>query len=91
MLNYLVMWLWPRFSVIFFVFSFQAVCSDVVVEPRKAIRKLPRVQHLHALLAGRLKSEEDEVRAQHSSFLLQYFSSLTNNYFVFLLFLYLFE
>ncbi|KAI4329607.1 hypothetical protein MLD38_027976 [Melastoma candidum] len=38
----------------------EATCSDVVVEPRKAVRKLPRVQHLHALLAGRLKREEDE-------------------------------
>ncbi|XP_048137455.1 isochorismate synthase 1, chloroplastic isoform X2 [Rhodamnia argentea] len=38
----------------------EAVCSGVVVEPRKAIRKLSRVQHLHAVLAGKLRSEGDE-------------------------------
>ncbi|XP_056175129.1 isochorismate synthase 1, chloroplastic-like isoform X2 [Syzygium oleosum] len=38
----------------------EAVCSGVVVEPRKAIRKLSRVQHLHAVLAGTLRSEGDE-------------------------------
>ncbi|KAK7836982.1 isochorismate synthase 2 [Quercus suber] len=38
----------------------QAVCNGVVVEPKKAIRKLPRVQHLYAQLAGRLRSEDDE-------------------------------
>ncbi|KAL3748370.1 hypothetical protein ACJRO7_009586 [Eucalyptus globulus] len=38
----------------------EAVCSGVVVEPRKAIRKLSRVQHLHAVLAGTLRSEDDE-------------------------------
>nr|XP_023875058.1 isochorismate synthase 1, chloroplastic isoform X4 [Quercus suber] len=37
-----------------------AVCNGVVVEPKKAIRKLPRVQHLYAQLAGRLRSEDDE-------------------------------
>ncbi|XP_059444802.1 isochorismate synthase 2, chloroplastic-like isoform X3 [Corylus avellana] len=36
------------------------VCNGVVVEPKKAIRKLPRVQHLYARLAGRLRSEDDE-------------------------------
>ncbi|XP_008239833.1 PREDICTED: isochorismate synthase 2, chloroplastic-like [Prunus mume] len=36
------------------------VCNSVLVEPKKAIRKLPRVQHLYAKLAGRLRSEEDE-------------------------------
>ncbi|XP_062170665.1 isochorismate synthase 2, chloroplastic-like isoform X2 [Alnus glutinosa] len=38
----------------------EAVCNGVVVEPKKAIRKLPRVQHLYARLAGRLRSEDDE-------------------------------
>nr|XP_023875055.1 isochorismate synthase 2, chloroplastic isoform X1 [Quercus suber] len=38
----------------------EAVCNGVVVEPKKAIRKLPRVQHLYAQLAGRLRSEDDE-------------------------------
>ncbi|KAL6281249.1 hypothetical protein ACE6H2_018130 [Prunus campanulata] len=36
------------------------VCNSVLVEPKKAIRKLPRVQHLYAKLAGWLRSEEDE-------------------------------
>ncbi|KAF3448831.1 hypothetical protein FNV43_RR09544 [Rhamnella rubrinervis] len=36
------------------------VCNDVVVQPKKSIRKLPRVQHLYAKLTGRLKSEDDE-------------------------------
>ena len=39
----------------------QDVCSFVVVEPKKAVRKLPRVQHLYAKLMGRLRSEDDEV------------------------------
>ncbi|XP_044485571.1 isochorismate synthase 2, chloroplastic isoform X2 [Mangifera indica] len=38
----------------------EAVCDRVVVEPKKAIRKLPRVQHLCAKLTGRLRSEDDE-------------------------------
>ncbi|KAK9278946.1 hypothetical protein L1049_028528 [Liquidambar formosana] len=38
----------------------EAVCNTVLVEPKKAIRKLPRVQHLYAKLAGRLRSEDDE-------------------------------
>ncbi|KAK4568328.1 hypothetical protein RGQ29_003917 [Quercus rubra] len=38
----------------------EAVCNGVVVEPKKAIRKLPRVQHIYAQLAGRLRSEDDE-------------------------------
>ncbi|KAI7984759.1 hypothetical protein LOK49_LG14G00753 [Camellia lanceoleosa] len=37
-----------------------AVCVRVSVEPKKAIRKLPRVQHLYARLTGRLRSEDDE-------------------------------
>ncbi|XP_050375608.1 isochorismate synthase 1, chloroplastic-like [Argentina anserina] len=36
------------------------VCNSVVVEPKKEIRKLPRVQHLYAKLSGRLESEDDE-------------------------------
>ncbi|KAB1216667.1 Isochorismate synthase, chloroplastic [Morella rubra] len=38
----------------------EAVCEGVVVEPKKAIRKLPRVQHLYAHLTGSLRSEDDE-------------------------------
>ncbi|CAK9186161.1 unnamed protein product [Ilex paraguariensis] len=38
----------------------EAVCASVVVEPEKAIRKLPRVQHLYAQLTGKLASEDDE-------------------------------
>ncbi|XP_031252321.1 isochorismate synthase 2, chloroplastic isoform X1 [Pistacia vera] len=38
----------------------EAVCDRVVVEPMKTIRKLPRVQHLYAQLAGTLRSEDDE-------------------------------
>ncbi|KAF7841678.1 isochorismate synthase 2, chloroplastic isoform X1 [Senna tora] len=38
----------------------QAVCENVLVKPTKAIRKLPRIQHLFAQLTGRLQSEEDE-------------------------------
>ncbi|TQD91994.1 hypothetical protein C1H46_022398 [Malus baccata] len=34
--------------------------SSVQVEPKKAIRKFPRVQHLYAKLAGRLRSKDDE-------------------------------
>ncbi|XP_077248648.1 isochorismate synthase 2 isoform X2 [Tasmannia lanceolata] len=36
------------------------VCNQVSIEPKKAIRKLPRVQHLYAQLFGRLRSEDDE-------------------------------
>ncbi|XP_031404818.1 isochorismate synthase 1, chloroplastic isoform X2 [Punica granatum] len=38
----------------------KAVCDGVVVEPELTVRKLPRVQHLNALIAGRLRSEDDE-------------------------------
>ncbi|XP_054777058.1 isochorismate synthase, chloroplastic-like isoform X3 [Prosopis cineraria] len=38
----------------------EAVCENVLMKPSKAIRKLPRIQHLFAQLAGRLRSEEDE-------------------------------
>ncbi|KAI6683002.1 hypothetical protein NL676_028915 [Syzygium grande] len=51
-------------SLLYFPFElllvYDAVCSGVVVVPRKAIRKLSRVQHLHAVLAGTLRSEGDE-------------------------------
>ncbi|PIA62532.1 hypothetical protein AQUCO_00200502v1 [Aquilegia coerulea] len=36
------------------------ICDLVLVEPKKEIRKLPRVQHLYAQLSGRLKNEDDE-------------------------------
>ncbi|CAN6717829.1 unnamed protein product [Malus baccata var. baccata] len=36
------------------------VCDSVQVEPKKAIRKFPQVQHFYAKLAGRLRSEDDE-------------------------------
>ncbi|KAJ7954597.1 Isochorismate synthase, chloroplastic [Quillaja saponaria] len=38
----------------------EAVCNKVVVKQKKAIRKLPRVQHLFAQLTARLTSEDDE-------------------------------
>ncbi|KAJ9677350.1 hypothetical protein PVL29_022371 [Vitis rotundifolia] len=38
----------------------EAICSMVRVEPKKGIRKLPRIQHLYAQLSGRLRSEDDE-------------------------------
>ncbi|KAJ1394425.1 Isochorismate synthase [Sesbania bispinosa] len=38
----------------------EAVCENVVIEPKKMIRKLPRIQHLFAQLVGRLRCEEDE-------------------------------
>ncbi|XP_059299923.1 isochorismate synthase, chloroplastic isoform X1 [Lycium ferocissimum] len=40
----------------------EAVCSSVLIEPKKAIRKFPRVQHLYARLRGRLQSEDDEFK-----------------------------
>lgn len=43
----------------------QAICNEVVVEPRKALRKLPRVQHLCAQLFGKLTRENDEVTFFH--------------------------
>lgn len=42
-------------------FSFQTVCSSILIEPEKALRKLPRVQHLYARLTGTLEKEDDEV------------------------------
>ncbi|KAI3736730.1 hypothetical protein L2E82_26714 [Cichorium intybus] len=38
----------------------EGVCTTILVEPEKTIRKLPRVQHLYARLRGRLRSEDDE-------------------------------
>ncbi|KNA14029.1 hypothetical protein SOVF_111280 isoform A [Spinacia oleracea] len=38
----------------------EAVCNTVIVDPQKAIRKLPRVQHLYANIKGRLRNEDDE-------------------------------
>ncbi|KAG9139695.1 hypothetical protein Leryth_021160 [Lithospermum erythrorhizon] len=38
------------------------ICSCVSVKPTKALRKLPRVQHLYACLTGTLQSEDDEFR-----------------------------
>ncbi|KAL2892655.1 Isochorismate synthase chloroplastic [Bienertia sinuspersici] len=38
----------------------EEVCNSVLVDPHKAIRKLPRVQHLYANLQGTLTSENDE-------------------------------
>ncbi|XP_039118562.1 isochorismate synthase 2, chloroplastic isoform X2 [Dioscorea cayenensis subsp. rotundata] len=38
----------------------ESICDEVLVEPSKALRKLPRVQHLCAQLSGRLMSEDDE-------------------------------
>lgn len=44
----------------------EAVCVGVSVEPKKAIRKLPRVQHLYAQLTGRLRTEDDELKVLSS-------------------------
>lgn len=44
----------------------QSICDEVLVEPSKALRKLPRVQHLCAQLSGRLMSEDDEVNLHGS-------------------------
>ncbi|GER38567.1 isochorismate synthase [Striga asiatica] len=38
------------------------VCLSTVVEPSKALRKLPRVQHLYAKLTGTLQKEDDEFK-----------------------------
>ncbi|XP_038975111.1 isochorismate synthase 2, chloroplastic [Phoenix dactylifera] len=38
----------------------EITCSEVLVEPSKALRKLPRVQHLSAELSGKLRNEDDE-------------------------------
>ncbi|KAH0662943.1 hypothetical protein KY290_030232 [Solanum tuberosum] len=40
----------------------EAVCSSVLIEPKKAIRKFTRVQHLYARLRGRLQAEDDEFK-----------------------------
>ncbi|KAG9444316.1 hypothetical protein H6P81_015656 [Aristolochia fimbriata] len=38
----------------------EVLCDQVIIEPKKAIRKLPRVQHLYAQFSGRLRNEDDE-------------------------------
>ncbi|XP_049345328.1 isochorismate synthase, chloroplastic-like [Solanum verrucosum] len=40
----------------------EAVCSSVLIEPKKAVRKFRRVQHLNAQLRGRLQAEDDEFK-----------------------------
>ncbi|KAI3454631.1 hypothetical protein Pfo_011294 [Paulownia fortunei] len=40
----------------------ETVCSSTLIEPRKALRKLPRVQHLYAKLTGTLQKEDDEFK-----------------------------
>ncbi|KAJ0842382.1 putative isochorismate synthase [Helianthus annuus] len=40
--------------------NLEAVCTTILVEPEKTIRKLSRVQHLYARIRGRLRSEDDE-------------------------------
>ncbi|XP_075505043.1 isochorismate synthase, chloroplastic-like [Primulina tabacum] len=40
----------------------EAICSNTIVEPNKALRKLPRVQHLYAKLTGTLDKEDDEFK-----------------------------
>ncbi|URE28041.1 chorismate binding enzyme [Musa troglodytarum] len=36
------------------------ICDEVHIEPSKALRKLPRIQHLSAQLSGRLRDEDSE-------------------------------
>ncbi|XP_020548233.1 isochorismate synthase, chloroplastic-like [Sesamum indicum] len=38
------------------------ICSSTIIEPSKALRKLPRVQHLYAKLTGTLQKEDDEFK-----------------------------
>lgn len=38
----------------------EAVCSSVVINPEKVVRKLSRVQHLYGRFSGTLGSEDDE-------------------------------
>ncbi|XP_073145428.1 isochorismate synthase, chloroplastic-like [Henckelia pumila] len=40
----------------------EGICSSTIVEPNKALRKLPRVQHLYAKLTGTLHREDDEFK-----------------------------
>ncbi|KAL2492751.1 Isochorismate synthase 2 [Abeliophyllum distichum] len=40
----------------------ETVCSSILIEPEKALRKLPRVQHLYAQLTGTLEKEDDEFK-----------------------------
>ncbi|XP_072977954.1 isochorismate synthase 2, chloroplastic-like [Typha angustifolia] len=38
----------------------EIICNEILVEPSKALRKLPRVQHLSAQLSGTIRNEDDE-------------------------------
>ncbi|XP_075478488.1 isochorismate synthase, chloroplastic-like isoform X3 [Primulina tabacum] len=38
----------------------ETVCSSTIIEPKKALRKIRRVQHLYARLTGTLRKEDDE-------------------------------
>ncbi|KAL6846319.1 hypothetical protein ACP4OV_023767 [Aristida adscensionis] len=38
----------------------EMICDEVTVHPSKALRKLPRVQHLSAQFAARIRNEDDE-------------------------------
>ncbi|XVE56990.1 hypothetical protein DITRI_Ditri04bG0055700 [Diplodiscus trichospermus] len=40
----------------------ESVCDRVIVEPKKTVRKLRRIQHLFAQLAGNMKREDDEFK-----------------------------
>ncbi|PIM98606.1 hypothetical protein CDL12_28913, partial [Handroanthus impetiginosus] len=40
----------------------ESVCCHRVIEPNKALRKLPRIQHLYAQLRGKLQKEDDEFK-----------------------------
>ncbi|KAL3845984.1 hypothetical protein ACJIZ3_003387 [Penstemon smallii] len=40
----------------------ETVCSSTLIEPYKALRKLPRVQHLYSQLTGSLQKEDDEFK-----------------------------
>ncbi|PIN06784.1 Isochorismate synthase [Handroanthus impetiginosus] len=42
--------------------KFEGACSSTIVEPNKALRKLPRIQHLYAKLKGTLQNEDDEFK-----------------------------
>ncbi|XP_074567291.1 isochorismate synthase 2, chloroplastic-like isoform X1 [Curcuma longa] len=35
----------------------EVICDDVIIQPCKALRKLPRIQHLSAQLSGRLRDK----------------------------------
>lgn len=54
---------WCQLCIIFHLLLIQVLCEKVYTNPEKAIRKLPRVQHLHSQLLGRLKREDKEVKS----------------------------